>query len=110
MTSGEPSSWASGVPKAYYEKLVYMLRYLKQVNAKNQNISFSVILIYFIISMLTKQSVLKSINDLPDKFSIDEIIERLLLLQKIEVGINQADNGEAISTAEAKKKLNKWLQ
>ncbi len=60
--------------------------------------------------MLTKQNVIKTINSLPDKFSVEEIIDRLLLLQKIEIGIDQADKGKTISTTEAKKKLKKWLK
>lgn len=60
--------------------------------------------------MLTKQKVIKTIKDLPDKFSIEEIIDKLVLLQKIEIGIAQAEKGLTISTTEARKKLNKWLK
>jgi hypothetical protein len=60
--------------------------------------------------MLTKQNVLKTINSLPDKFSLEEVIDRLLLIQKIEIGIDQAEKGKTISTSEAKKKLKKWLK
>ena len=60
--------------------------------------------------MLTKQNVIKTINSLPDKFSLEEIIDKLLVIQKIEIGIDQAENGKTISTTEAKKKLKKWLK
>ena len=60
--------------------------------------------------MLTKEKVLKTINDLPDTFSADEIIERIILLQKIEKGLEQSAKGQTNSTAEAKKKLKKWLK
>ncbi len=60
--------------------------------------------------MLTKEKVLKTINDLPDTFSADEIIERIILLQKIEKGLEQSAKGQTHSTAEAKKKLKKWLK
>jgi len=36
--------------------------------------------------MITKKKLLKSIKDLPDTFSVDEIIDRIILLQKIEIG------------------------
>jgi hypothetical protein len=60
--------------------------------------------------MLTKQKIIKSIEDMPDKFSIDEVIERILLLQKIEIGIEQSEKGEIHSTKEARQKLKKWLK
>ena len=59
--------------------------------------------------MLTKEQVLKSINDLPDSFSIDEVIDRLVFLQKIETGTNQSKNDDTISNSDAKNKMNKWL-
>ena len=46
---------------------------------------------------------------MPDKFSIEEVIERLVILQKIEIGLEQSQNGETYSTEESRKKLEKWL-
>jgi hypothetical protein len=39
---------------------------------------------------------------LPETFSIEEIIDQLVLLQKIELGLEQATNNETVSTEEAK--------
>ena len=60
--------------------------------------------------MLTKEIVIKSIHNLPDKFSIDDLLERLIILQKIETGLEQSKNGETFSTEEVKEKLKKWLK
>jgi len=60
--------------------------------------------------MLTKKKVLKSLKDLPEKFSIDVIIDRIILLQKIEIGLEQSIAGKVHSTENAKKKLKKWLK
>jgi hypothetical protein len=60
--------------------------------------------------MLTKQKIIKSIESLPDNFSIDEVIDRIVLLQKIEIGLEQSENDETYSNSEAKKKLKKWLK
>ena len=60
--------------------------------------------------MLTKEKIIKSIENMPDKFSIEEVIERLVLLQKIEIGLEQSDNEETYSTEEARKNLEKWLK
>jgi len=60
--------------------------------------------------MLTKEKVLKTITEMPDTFSVDDLLDRLVLLQKIENGIAQSDAGETVSVEEAKEALNKWLK
>lgn len=60
--------------------------------------------------MLTKEMVLYSLSDLPEKFTLDEIMERIYLLHKIEVGLEQSKNGETISMNEAKQLHAKWLK
>jgi hypothetical protein len=60
--------------------------------------------------MLTKEEVLKTVNELPGEFSFDEILDRLMLLNKIDVGIEQSNNDETLSTDEAKERLSKWLK
>ena len=60
--------------------------------------------------MLEKKQVIKSIRELPDTFSLDELFERIILLQKIEIGMEQSAKGQTHSTAEARKKLKKWLK
>jgi len=60
--------------------------------------------------MLTREEVLKSINELPEEFSFDEVLDKLLLLDKIEIGLAQSQSGEVSSTIEAKAQLSKWLK
>ena len=60
--------------------------------------------------MLTKKKLLKSIKDLPETFSVDEIIDRIILLQKIEIGLEQSASNKVHSTSSAKNKLKKWLK
>lgn len=58
--------------------------------------------------MLTKDKVINSLNDLPDTFSMDELIDKLMLLQKIETGLEQSQKGEVFSAEEAKEMLKQW--
>jgi len=44
--------------------------------------------------MTTKQKILRLVRQLPDNISIDQAIDRLYLLQKIETGRQQAGRGE----------------
>lgn len=60
--------------------------------------------------MLTREEVLMSINELPEEFSFDEVLDKLLLLDKIEIGLAQSQSGEVLSTIEAKAQLSKWLK
>lgn len=46
--------------------------------------------------MTTKELVLRTLEFLPDDASIDDVIERLYLLRKIEIGLRQADAGNLI--------------
>jgi hypothetical protein len=55
--------------------------------------------------MLNKNKVLRTLENLPETFSIEEIIDQLVLLQKIELGLEQATNNETVSTEEAKSKF-----
>ena len=59
--------------------------------------------------MITKEKLIQTINDLPDSFSIDDLFDRVILLQKIEMGLEQSKSGDVHSTKEAKIKLEKWL-
>ena len=60
--------------------------------------------------MVTKSQILETVKNLPDKFSVDELIDRILLIQKVEIGLQQSANGKTHSTSTAKKKLKKWLK
>ncbi len=60
--------------------------------------------------MLTKKRVLQTINDLPDKFSIEDLFDRIILLQKIETGLEQSKSGKTQTTEQVKEKLKKWLK
>ncbi|MFZ6013114.1 MAG: hypothetical protein ACOYXT_22415 [Bacteroidota bacterium] len=58
---------------------------------------------------MKKSTVIESINKLPDEFSIDEIIERLIIIEKIEKGRQEVKDGKVNTDEQAKAKLKKWL-
>ncbi|MBN1419342.1 MAG: hypothetical protein JXP34_11225 [Planctomycetes bacterium] len=60
--------------------------------------------------METKQQILKAIEELPDDASVEDAIERLYLLYKVERGLQQADRGELITQEEAKARMARWLR
>ena len=60
--------------------------------------------------METKQQIIKALEHLPEDASIEDALERLYLLYKIERGLRQADDGELISQEEARQRMAKWLK
>jgi uncharacterized membrane-anchored protein YjiN (DUF445 family) len=60
--------------------------------------------------MLTKDKLIEAIKDMPSTFTIDDLLDRLVLIQKIETGLAQSDAGNTFSTADAKERLGKWLK
>jgi predicted transcriptional regulator len=60
--------------------------------------------------METKQDILKAIERLPDDASIEDALERLYLLYKVERGLRQADRGQLISQAEARRRMARWFK
>jgi hypothetical protein len=60
--------------------------------------------------MLTKAQLLSTVKNLPESFTIDELLEHLVFIQKVETGLKQSQKGKVYSETEAKKKLKKWLK
>jgi len=59
---------------------------------------------------MKKTEVIDTLKEMPDEFSADELIERILLLQKIDSGLQQVANGKILSEEQAEQKLEKWLK
>ncbi|HET8858980.1 hypothetical protein [Marivirga sp.] len=58
--------------------------------------------------MLTKEAVEKSIKNLHDSFTIDELIEQLIFIEKLEEGIKQSNEEKTVSTEDVRKMIDKW--
>ena len=62
------------------------------------------------VSVTVKQQALKAIESLPDDATVEDAMDRLYLIYKIERGIAEADAGHKISHAEARERMSKWLE
>ena len=58
--------------------------------------------------MLTKEKVLNAIKKLPDEFSIDQAIDELILLEKIDNGLAQSKVNDVIPDEKLDKELPEW--
>ena len=57
----------------------------------------------------TKDQMIQLIEQLPPDATVEDAIERLYLLYKVERGLDQAETGQKISQEEARRKLSRWL-
>lgn len=58
---------------------------------------------------MTKHQVVDSLKSFPEKFSVEDLIEKLIFIEKVEEGLVQSKNGETVSMDDAKKRLHKRL-
>ncbi|MFZ2338303.1 MAG: hypothetical protein WAW07_01100 [Bacteroidales bacterium] len=60
--------------------------------------------------MLTKDKVRKTIDKLPDNFTVDQIVEELVVLNKIEEGLKDIEKGRVFTTGQVNTELKTWLK
>jgi predicted transcriptional regulator len=46
---------------------------------------------------------------MPDQFRLEELVDRLILLEKIAAGMADLETGRTVTLAEAKMRFAKWL-
>ena len=62
------------------------------------------------MELLEKQKVIAYINEMPEQFSAEEMIERIFLLSKIERGLRDVEEGRVVPHDEVVAKFRKWQQ
>ncbi len=60
--------------------------------------------------MLTKTKLFAELENFPEVFSIDELIEKLILIEKVEIGREQSRRGDVLSEAELDYEVKKWFE
>ena len=57
-----------------------------------------------------KQAILQLVERLDDDVSFEDIIYELYVLEKIQRGMRDAEEGRVVSHEEAKQRLSRWLK
>ena len=58
---------------------------------------------------MNKTKVLETLNSLPEDFATEELIERLIFIDKVEKGLQDVEEGRTMTFDEAKKRFEqKW--
>jgi hypothetical protein len=60
--------------------------------------------------MITKTQLKQSIDNLPEKFTLDELMDKIILIDKIERGNDQSEKGETFSEEELDIEMAKWFK
>jgi len=62
--------------------------------------------------MISKEKIIKSIQEMPeDKFdNVDVLLERIILLEKIEIGLKEAEEGNTINNEEMNQTIETWFR
>ena len=59
---------------------------------------------------ITKEKLQQQITQFPDEITIDEVIERLIMLEKIGSRIEESERDETIEESELKEEMQKWFK
>jgi hypothetical protein len=70
---------------------------------------FSIFILQNQFKMITKEQLIETINQLPLEFSLDEVIDKIVLLEKINKGLQQSQKGKVTRDEDLDKKLPEWL-
>ncbi len=54
---------------------------------------------------MKKYKVIETLDYLPEEFDVEELVEKLLFVEKVEQGIQDAEEGKVMSLVEARQKM-----
>ena len=57
---------------------------------------------------MKREKALALINDLPKEFDVEELVEKMLFMDKVEKGLEQIEQGKTISHEELQDKVREW--
>lgn len=60
--------------------------------------------------MISKTQVQNTLEKLPEDFTLEQLIDRLIFLDKVETGLAQSEEGETISEADLDQEMTKWFK
>jgi len=57
---------------------------------------------------MNRDRVLETVNELPQNFELDMLLEKLVFIEKVQKGLDQLNNGNTLSHEEVKKRVKSW--
>ncbi len=60
--------------------------------------------------MITKTQIIDSLSKLPENLTVDQVIDHLIFVEKVQKGLDDVAQGRVYTKDEARDKLKKWLK
>lgn len=60
--------------------------------------------------MITKTQLINTLDKLPENLTIDQVIDHIIFIEKVQKGMLDSKNGNVNTKEDAKQKLSKWLK
>ena len=57
---------------------------------------------------MKREKVIDTVNNLPQEFELDELIEKLILVEKVENGLKQLESNQFVHHEQVKEMAKKW--
>ena len=57
---------------------------------------------------MTKDKAINTVNEFPQEFELDDLLEKLVFVEKVEKGLQQLEKGQVISHEKVKEITKKW--
>ena len=57
---------------------------------------------------MRRDKAIETMKEFPQEFELEELIERLVFVEKVEKGLKQVEQGKTVSHEKVKKMTKKW--
>jgi len=57
---------------------------------------------------MKRDKALETVKEFPQEFDLEELIERLIFVEKIEKGLKQLEEGKTVPHSEVKERIKGW--
>ena len=57
---------------------------------------------------MNKETLIATINDMPQNFDLDVLMEKLIFIEKVEKGLEQLNAGNTLTHDQVKQKVKEW--
>ena len=57
---------------------------------------------------MTREKAIKTLKEMPAEFNLEELIDRLILIEKVQAGVKQADEGKITPHEKVREITQKW--
>ena len=57
---------------------------------------------------MTKESVVNVVNGLPNEFVLDDLIEKLIFIEKVEAGVKEIEDGKGVPLEQLRTIVRGW--